>query len=137
MTEIGKKVKISKIERFSWEPELLISGGLLFTLLQAPDYFLLLNEIITPYHILGTHIFLALLAFSVSTLTVGFITHLVLKGFWIAWISAKHSFPNGINFERLGFSNFFTQKSKQIPSIDDQIASLGKAAGLVFSLSFQ
>jgi len=127
---------IKKIQRFSWEPELLISGGLLFTLFQAPDYFLLLNEIITPYHFLGTHIAFALLAFSISTLTVGFTTHLVLKGFWIAWISAKYSFSNSINFERLGFSNFFTKKIKKIPTIDDQIEYLGKSAGLVFSLSF-
>jgi hypothetical protein len=131
-----KKGKINKIQRFNWEPEMLISGGLVYTLFQAPDHFLLLNEIITPYHFLGTHIALALLAFSISTLTVGFTTHLILKGFWIAWISAKYSFPNSINFERLNFSDFFTRKIKKISTIDNQIEYLGKAAGLIFSLSF-
>ncbi|MGM0580478.1 MAG: hypothetical protein ACQETL_07350 [Bacteroidota bacterium] len=134
MDSEGEKNKI--LQRFSWEPELLISGGLLFTLLQAPDIFLRINEFITPNHIVGAHVALALLAFSIAGLTVGFITHLVLKGFWIAWNAAKYALPGNIDYNKLRFSNFFTDKLKKLPTIDRQLELLNKSAGLIFSLSF-
>lgn len=127
---------LSKFKRISWEPEILISGGMLFTLLQAPEWLLQVKVYLYPFHISGTSQVLAMFSIGIAALTIGFILHLIIKGFWIALLALQSVFPEGINIEKLKYSDHFKNNIGLHPTLDAKIEKIGKSASLMFTLSF-
>ena len=83
---------IAKFKRISWEPEILISGGILFTLFQVQTALVQVHNYIYPMHIKESNVASAIIALSVSALTVGFSLHLITKAFWVALMAIKTVF---------------------------------------------
>lgn len=127
---------LAKFQRISWEPEILISGGMLFTLLQAPEWLLQVKVYLYPFHISGTNSILGMFATGIAALTIGFILHLIIKGFWIALLAFQYVFPEGTKIEKLNYSDHFKSKIGLQPTLDDKIEKIGKTASLMFSISF-
>ena len=127
---------LKKYQRLSWEPEILISGGMIFTLLQAPDLIFYIKDFAQRFHMAGTIQTVMVLSVGVAGLTTGFLLHLFLKAFWVSLIAFKFVFPKGINYERLNYDKAFVERIKRQSNLDEQITFIGKSAGLVFSISF-
>lgn len=127
---------IEKFKRISWEPEILISGGILFTLFQAKSVLLIVHNQFYPLALTGFKTSLIFLTLSISALTVGFTLHLITKSFWIALLALKSVFPKGIDAKKIKYSEHFWQKTSIDLTLNKKIAAVGNASSLIFTISF-
>jgi len=85
---------LQNLQDNSWEIELLISGGAVFTLLQFPDIFVnFIRTMRITSSIPGWVIYLILGMGCIKILTNGFILHLLLRSFWLAMVCINYIFP--------------------------------------------
>jgi len=134
MIEISKWLR--KFQRISWEPEILISGGILFTLFQAQSALIQVKNYLYPLGGPQLNPTLGFFAFGISALTVGFSLYLILKAFWIALLALKSVFPEGINVKKLNYSESFLRKVSIDSSLDSNISKIGNTSSLMFVVSF-
>ena len=92
---------LENIQYNSWEPELFISGGAIFTLLQIPTFLRNYSEILLQETGFYESLIIAkLLIVAVNGLIAGFTFHLILRGFWIGMVCLSYVFPKGIQKEK-------------------------------------
>ncbi|MEL6670192.1 MAG: hypothetical protein AAFP08_14570, partial [Bacteroidota bacterium] len=103
---------LKSLERTSWQIEVLISGGLMFTLYSLPGS---INELLyqaylnTGFEITIFVVFMA--AFVVSkALLIGFGVNLFLRAIWLALLGVHFAYPKGIDYERLNYSKAFEEE---------------------------
>lgn len=137
--QIGQWLK--KLERESWQLELLVSAFTIFLLLGASENFGdFLEDMSYKYSFdgpLGLLIFfLSLLHTSIKVLTGFLIIHLLLRGFWIGTIGLRSVQP-AINYDKLNYSEFFLEKlKKRVIGLDRLVVILDELCSVIFSLSF-
>lgn len=87
---------IRELQESSWELEFLISGGAIFSLIQASGFF---TETVQSLKITawlpGTDFFLLLGVLAIQVLTLGFGLHLLLRAFWVALVCVTYLYPQG------------------------------------------
>ncbi len=142
LTPEPKQVKIPKwirkLQQESWQAELIISGVAIFSAVQLPGfiekaiewsiyffdpthYFILYGIFI--YFIIGAYAFIFF-----------FITHFVLRTFWIGMLGFQSVYPDGINEEATLYSkSFITDMKNDLPSGQDIINSLEKTCSTIFA----
>ncbi|HBH06939.1 MAG TPA: hypothetical protein DDX92_10110 [Flavobacteriales bacterium] len=130
---------LRKLQRESWQLELLVSAFTIFLLLAAQQN---LEEFIISldyeyYGPVGILIFfLVLIRASIIALTVFLVLHLLLRGFWIGTIGLR-SVQSTIDFERLNYSQYFKEKlKKKVIGLDRLVILLDELCSVLFSLSF-
>ncbi len=129
---------LEDIQNNSWNPELLISGGILFSLFQIPDFLhhwgiLLLQK--SGYF--ESLVIARILTIAVNGLIVGFTLHLIIRGFWVSAVCLSYVFPKGIRREKLeNYEPIFKKKLQQIPDTVDFVILLETISSLIFALSF-
>lgn len=132
---------LRRVQEQSWEPELLISGLVLFALFQIPD-------LIDPFwrHLernasaflarsSADDTIIAFLKVSVYFLIAGFLTHIFLRSIWVAYAGLSYLFKDGINFANLDLPDKYTRHLRRVP-YEDRIKKLEKICSGMFSLSF-
>src|SRR5436190_17320790 len=101
-TNPGTPKWLKRIQENSWEAEILISGGAIFSLFQLGDfagqYVLHIKEIRQTAGLNETAMFLFM---GINGITIGFITHLILRAFWVGLVCLNFAYPAGINFSKL------------------------------------
>lgn len=126
--------KTLKYSRLSWEPELFISGGLIFTLFQVPH---LLAQIKIHAEgingLTGLNEFIVLLAFAFSVITVGFSIHLLIKALWIGIKAYEYALNNDDQIDRFNFNSKFIDDINL--DYNSYSNSINKLAGLIFGTS--
>jgi hypothetical protein len=138
--EAPEKEKVPKwlrrVQENSWEGEILISGGAIFSLFQISN-FLAAQKVFfsenAPFIGLDEILIFSILA--VEGVTFSFILHLFLRGMWIALLCVNAAFPNGIDRERLKLSDRFLDRTNA-STLTSQIIALDKASGLIFYSGF-
>ncbi|MEL6124089.1 MAG: hypothetical protein AAFR14_10235, partial [Bacteroidota bacterium] len=103
---------LETIEQNSWQIEVLISGGLLYTLFSLPENINehLLKTIITS-ELNDAHFIFFMSAFLVSkALLIGFGVNLFLRAIWLAYIGVHFSFPTDIEDSSPEFTEFYRDK---------------------------
>lgn len=130
---------LSELQQKSWEPEILLSGIVLYGMFQAPG---LLDDLLAyaKLNIWGNFTdldnMIALLKIALYWLTLGLILHLVSRGIWVGMVGLSFTFPNGINKEKLKLSPEFQNRMDRIPPIQQIIINLEKLCSSLFSISF-
>jgi len=125
---------LKHLQENSWEAEILISGGAIFSLFQLVDLLIPFRQSLrATTYLPGLNE--TLLVLVVHGVTIGFIIHLLLQGFWIALICLRNAYPEGVNFSRLNLSGHFLAQPKK-SNLTKQIIQLDKLNGLIFSTSF-
>lgn len=148
MTEDSIKKKdqidqwLKKLERESWQLELLVSAFTIFLLIMAIGSY---NDFITSltykYDLSDSllsflYVFMVLLGVSLDALVVFLVIHLMLRGFWIGSIGLR-SVQASIDFDRLNYSDFFTDRlKKKVISLDNLVVMLDEICSLIFSFAF-
>jgi hypothetical protein len=133
------KVKIPEwlknLQENSWELELLISGGAIFTLIKASD--IVLNSItyLRMTTAIPLTIFYIIAIFGLKLLTFGFILHLILRAYWVAMVFINFVFPGGVKKEKLTYKRPFRQYIDERSDLYDSLMRVDKLAGLVMFLS--
>jgi len=140
MSEKHKKPDwLTDIQNRSWEPELFISGGIIFTLVQITGViqrqsFLLLQK--TGY--IEPVIIANFLVAALNALIFGFGLHLALRGFWVASVCLSYVFPKGIQTEKIEHyaSPFKRRVNRLIDTSVDLVVWMESASSIMFFLSF-
>ena len=133
---------LKKLERESWQLELLVSAFTIFLLIQAiyayDDW---LTEIRYQYYF-NTNLFSMVFAFiglvgmSLKALTFSLIIHLMLRGFWIGTIGLR-SVQSEIDFSQLNYSEKFTDRlKKKVTTLDQLVINLDETCSVIFAFSF-
>ena len=134
---------LKKLERESWQLELLVSAFTIFLLIGASSaYDEFLYGLNYKYNLssgtLGIlSIFLIIIRNSIQALTIALIIHLMLRGFWIGTIGLRSVQPT-VDFEKLNYNKFFTEKLKQkgVVSLDKMVVQLDEICSVIFAFSF-
>ncbi|WP_420579694.1 hypothetical protein [Reichenbachiella sp.] len=133
---------LNKLERESWQLELLVSAFTIFLLIQATISFEgFITEIEFQYDLTSgrysmLYLFIGLLFKSLEALTFFLIAHLMLRGFWIGTIGLR-SVQSKINFSSLNYSDFFTEKlKKKVISLDQLVIKLDEICSVIFAFAF-
>ena len=132
---------LKKLERESWQLELLVSAFTIFLLIGANknfgEYLIDLNYKYSFESFLGLAVFfLSLIYTSIQVLTAFLVIHLLLRGFWIGAIGLRSVQPS-IAYEKLNYSEFFMEKlKKKVIGLDRLVVILDELCSVIFSLSF-
>lgn len=100
---------LEELQLRSWEPEVLLSGIVLYGMFKTPD---LLDGLLHFFsaNISGSNDFnnlVAILKIGTYWLIFGLILHLVSRGIWVGMVGLSYTFPNGINHQRIHFKERF------------------------------
>ncbi len=133
---------LEKLQRESWNLELLISGFSIFLLIQAMDGLSILQESYRndfqtsdSLSILPV-LFISIIALASFILVFNLVIHILLRGFWIGAIGLR-SVQEKVDFDKLKYSSFFTEKLKtRIGSLDDLLVRLDTISSVVYSFTF-
>ncbi len=82
-------------QNHSWQIEILISGGLVYTLYQLPNHLKRLFILAYENTFVGDHTVAILIGgyFITQTLLIGFAVNLILRAIWVAYLGINFSFP--------------------------------------------
>lgn len=102
---------LKNLQENSWELELLISGGAIFSLFQLSSFYLeWMQRMVIISTMPGFSITIIIGMFGIKILTTGFMLHLILRAFWLGLVCVNYVYPGGINGERLRFKKPFIAK---------------------------
>lgn len=132
---------LSGVYERTWELELLISGAVVFALLQLPDrvdawYWR------TEQHLGGAlqdaafmlYYYLKLILY---TLIFTFVVHLAARAYWVGLIGLDAAFPRGVQWDRSSYGPITraVYRERQ-PSLEALIARADRFCNVLFSFSF-
>lgn len=123
----------------SWEPEVFISGIVLFGLIQLPEKlenfrFFFTREIYGFTN--NADNIIAVLMTSIQWLILGLILHLFVRGVWIGLVGLSYVFPKGVDHKKLNYKGNFENRVRAIPDFTKQIITLEKVSSSIFSISY-
>ncbi len=125
---------LKNLQENSWQMELFISGGAIFSLFQLSDF--VLDWILTAQSLTYNNGVLNITGIfslmGVNLLSLGFFIHLLLRTYWIGLVCLNAVFPNGPNLKKLKFSYPFSLKKINEGILVNQIEKLDRYTGLVF-----
>lgn len=144
MTQHKKEIPrwLARIQEQSWEPEILISGIVLFTLFQLPEQFEYFGAYIIKYSnpliSNGTidESLIESMKIGVYWLTIGFSTHLAFRCIWVAFVGLSYAYPNGIKKQNLPYSKIYLKHINSELDFIEIIKRLERLCSTLFALSF-
>lgn len=130
---------LSELQQRSWEPEILLSGIVLYGMFKVPN---LLDGFLAYFklNIFGNSQdidnLVALSKMGIYWLITGLILHLICRGIWIGMVGLSYTFPEGIRFDKLNYKERFKQKVERTPTYEQIVIRLEKVSSSLFSVSF-
>lgn len=137
MTPQEKPEWLEDIQNKSWEPELFVSGGAIFFLLQVTEFlhrysFIIMEKSGYPEPVIIANLVIA----AFNALIFGFALHLVIRGFWVASVTLSYVFPKGVQVENIHYQNIYKKKLQKVRQTVDWVILLETISSLIFTLSF-
>ncbi|MEX1003466.1 MAG: hypothetical protein WDZ35_15210 [Crocinitomicaceae bacterium] len=127
---------LKNLQENSWELEILISGGAIFSLFHLSD---LLIESVQQFNIgmllPGNNILFMMVMFCTKILTLGFMLHLALRGFWLALVCINYVYPDGIKQKEKKFKSPFKSRYTANDDLREQIMKIDHMCGKVIYLT--
>ena len=122
----------------SWEPEILLSGIVLFGLFRIPG---LLDDLLwyIKNNVSTTNDwdnFISVMKVAIYWLITGLFLHLITRGLWIGLVGLSYVFPNGVKKDKLNFKYGFKNTILRIPFPVDSIEKLERLCSSLFSIAF-
>ena len=126
---------LKHLQENSWELELLISGGAVFTLVQFPESLIgWVRSVRVITDLLGANMFLITSMTAIKILTNGFILHLLLRSFWLALVCINFVFPQGITSAHVLKTGPFRSRHLE-GDLRNQIMTVDRICGLVIFMA--
>lgn len=126
---------LKELQENSWELELLISGGAIFTLFQVSDIWIAwLQNIAIISYLPGRIFYLILGTLGLETLKLGFIIHLICRAFWLSMVCINYVYTSGIKPEKVKWKKPFSSSDSEL-DLQNQIIKVDRLCGLVMFLS--
>jgi len=133
---------LTRVQEHSYEPEILISGVILFALLQIPaeldrlQNFLQYKSFSVFYTSNIDEFIIVGLKIAVIWLIVGFAIHLIFRSIWIAFVGLSWVFPKGIKPEKLKLSGKYQQIINRLPTFTQSVQKLERICSMIFASIF-
>jgi len=130
---------LAELQDKSWEPEVILSGIVLFGMIKLPG---LLDEFLLYFGPNFGHnnqlpdVLISFLKIACFWLTGGLIAHLVSRGIWVGMIGLSFTFPKGIQKEQLKLKDKYRLSVEKIPATEQIILKLERFSSALFSFSF-
>lgn len=123
---------IEEQQNHSWQIEILISGGLIYTLYQLPDQLKRLFILVYENTMVNDHTIALLIGayFITQTLLIGFSVNLLIRAIWVAYLGINFSFPAKNSRTNLGNKSHSSR-----PGLLDRIILLEKLSSLSYSIA--
>ncbi len=141
-TEQQKTPKwLKRLEKESWQAELLISGLALYGTLYLPEFVYILSDTLidrlpVKYYLAGYAISFFYL-FGISILTTFFIIHFIIRAYWVGLIGLNSIYPNGYKIEDGYYSPIFSRLiAKKLPTVKETIKAVDKQCSGMFAGAF-
>ncbi|HLM69593.1 MAG TPA: hypothetical protein VK358_18770, partial [Longimicrobium sp.] len=124
-----------------WELELLISGALVFSLLQAPGYVDAWFSGVRPHLGEQTHLGVFMLFMYVKlilyTLIACFVLHLSMRAYWVGLIGLESVFPAGVRWEDSTYGPVMTEVYREkMGRLQSKIDAADRFCSILFPLAF-
>ncbi len=127
---------LKNLQENSWELELLISGGAIFSLFQISDYYLdAFGVLRTMVLIPGANILLMIGMIAIKVLTIGFVIHLILRAYWLALVCINYVYPSGVIKDKIKWKKPFKVKTDDNSDLEEHITKVDKQCGTVIFMS--
>lgn len=132
---------LKRLERESWQAELLISGVALLACLQLPELvdglaIIMIDRLPEAQSFIG-YIICFLNLFAVSILTTFFIIHFIIRAYWIGLIGLNSVYPNGFKIEDGFYSPIYSRKvAEMLPTVKSSIKNIDNLASTQFASAF-
>ncbi len=141
LRDTSERSRFSSLHPRTFEAELLISGAVVFGLLQVPPLIArLFDEALIR---LEGHIrLIAVYGLTYVTLVVygligAFLIHLVLRAFWIGLVGLESVFPGGVRWDQLKAGPFFVRYARRrMGPLAQIIERVDDICSLIFSFGF-
>jgi len=130
-----KESTLKKWPLISWEPEILISGGLILTLINIHPFINQVKYALSPLQLPGMSAFLVIFSSALGSLTIGFILHLIIRSLWLMKMGVASAFEAPLNPKSFHFTSRYEKRIAKI-DIHKEALRLGKMSSLIFSISF-
>lgn len=129
---------VAEIQARTWEVELLISGALIFALLQAPDivdrWYLRLEPRLggdADYLLFFAYYYVKLVVY---TGAATFLLHLATRAYWVALLGLATAFPDGVRWEKLDSGPIGKALyRRRLGPIDEVIARADRIGSSIFT----
>jgi hypothetical protein len=125
----------------AWEQELIISGAVVFALLQFPPLVDGMMQRTAP-HLAGVSFAVAIGAYEyvkliLTTLIASFVLHLCGRAYWVGLIGLNSVFPAGVRYDELRAGPVVKEVyARRLPTLPRLIAAADDACSIVFSAAF-
>lgn len=130
-----KEATFKKWHLISWEPEILISGGLILTLFNIKPRLVELSNIISPYNSSVFDNLILLLSTITATLAIGFTLHLIIRGLWMMKMGIAVTIKQPFDPEKFSFRSIYKNRISKI-DLFNNAKKLGELSGFIFSITF-
>ena len=128
---------LKNIQNNSWEPEILISGAIIIFLFSVNEYLSQFAQ--WAFFVLASptlDIILLWLLAGVEIIKICFISHLLLRGVWVAFIGLSYSYPMGVQKSKFKLKwryGKFVEK-EHLPI--DSVINLERICSTIYAFSF-
>ncbi|QCX02098.1 hypothetical protein FGM00_18990 [Aggregatimonas sangjinii] len=127
---------LDKLQKESWQLELIISGFAIYGLFTAIDPIGIKSEMAYVNGNMVYAIIWTIVAMALYILLFNLVLHVLLRGLWIGAIGLRYV-SGDIDYENLNYSSKFTSfLTKKVGSFDRFIAKLENYCSVLFSVSF-
>ncbi|MCZ4409652.1 hypothetical protein O3Q51_12590 [Cryomorphaceae bacterium 1068] len=133
---------LQRVQEQSWEPEILISGIVLFALFQIPPYIEQANAYLNVNSgqlFSGGNVDETLAAILLAAnywLIIGFSIHLIGRSIWAAFVGLSYVYIDGVRVDRLKYPENFKRVIAKSSNYKNLIIKLEKFCSTVFAASF-
>lgn len=133
---------LARVQEQSWEPEIIISGIVLYALYQIPELIGRLEHFLTnyswPIFSAGSadEVLISLLMVANVWLIIGFTVHLFLRSVWVAYVGLSYVYKDGIQVSRLRLRDRYNQLLFKDAGFRNNIIRLERVCSTTFAVSF-
>ena len=122
---------LQRLQENSWELELLISGGAIFTLVPSRCTLAWMASPQLP----GTDIVFFAVMLTTKILTLGFVLHLLSRAYWLCLVCINSVYPQGIRAEAIRWAKPFAGKHETGDNLKQLIEEVDRFCGMVIFTS--
>jgi hypothetical protein len=133
---------LARVQEQSWEPEIIISGIVLFALYQIPELIGRLEHFLTNYSLpifsagSADEALVSLLMIANIWLIIGFTAHLFLRSVWVAYVGLSYVYKDGIRVSRLRLRERYNRLLFKDTGFLNNIVRLEEVCSTTFAVSF-
>ena len=131
-----------RVQEQSWEPEILVSGVVLYGLFQLPALLEQLQHFLSHFSFevfsggTADESMIAVLKVANVWLIGGFMVHLLLRSIWVALVGLSYVYKNGVDVSRLKMGESFNRLIFKDAQYTRNIVRLEEICSTTFAVSF-